>query len=192
MKKIKAVSGQTLFDIAIQEQGSIEGIFDILDLNPGMLLDKALHAETIVFIPDSIIDPKVVDYLALNNIKPVSSIGEEQIITQDDMNNITQDLNYNIAGGEKEFPGVRLFFLHDMLTVQIAYSDITADTVVVSVDQSLDGVHWTTIPYVSQVLDKTEQAHTFNIVGLLTDFVRIHITTPDFSEGTLISVTWKT
>ena len=192
MKTIKATVDQTLFDIAIQETGSIETVFDILDLNPGMVLDCALQASTVVYVPDTIMDPKVVDYFTFNNIKPVSSIGADQVITQNDLNNMKQDFDYDLSGGDHQFAGVRLFFLHDQLSVQIVYNGITADTVVVSVDQSLDGVNWTTIPYVNQVLDKTKPAHTFNIIGLLTDYVRLHVEVPDASDGVINSVTWKT
>jgi hypothetical protein len=72
------------------------------------------------------------------------------------------------------------------------YEEITAEDVVATVDQSLDGVNWTTIPYVNQILDNTKEAHTWNIVGLLTNYVRLHIEVPASSGGIIKSVTWKT
>jgi len=192
MRTIQAYDNQSLFDIAIQETGAIESVWDLLDVNPALQIDLSIPAGITVTIPDVVLKSRVVQYFSENNIHPISGLGDESLITQNDMNTIKQDLDYNLNGGNREFDGIRLFFLHDMLSVQIVYSGITADTVVVSVDQSLDGVNWTTIPYVSQVLDKTKDAHTFNIIGLLTDFVRLHLSVPDASDGTITSVTWKT
>jgi len=192
MRTIQAYDNQSLFDIAIQETGAIESVWDLLDVNPALQIDLSIPAGITVTIPDVVLKSRVVQYFSENNIHPISGLGDESLITQNDMNTIKQDLDYNLNGGNREFDGIRLFFLHDMLSVQIVYSGITADTVMVSVDQSLDGVNWTTIPYVSQVLDKTKDAHTFNIIGLLTDFVRLHLSVPDASDGTITSVTWKT
>jgi hypothetical protein len=192
MKIVKAESGQTIWDIALQEIGSVEAVFDILDVNPDLQLDQTIPVAYPVRIPSSVISPRVVDYYLKNKTKPVSGLDYEAIVTQNDMNTQKQDLDYSLAGGDHMFASVRLFFLHDMLSVQIVYEDIDTDTVVVSVDQSLDGVNWSMIPFASQVLDKDKPNHTFNIVGLLTDFVRLHVEVPDASTGTLKSVTWKT
>jgi len=192
MRTIEAYDNQTLFDIAIQETGAIESVWDLLDANNALALDLSIPAGTPVVIPDVVLKTRVVQYFSENNIHPIGGLGDESIVTQNDMNTVKQDFDYNLNGGNKEFDGIRLFFLHDMLSVQIVYTGITADTVVVSVDQSLDGINWTTIPYVSQVLDKTKDAHTFNIIGLLTDFVRLHLSVPDASIGVITSVTWKT
>jgi hypothetical protein len=191
MRTVTAKNNQTLLDLAIQELGSMTGIWDILDANVGLQIDLSVPAGYKVRIPDSVIDSRVVEYFSRNNINPISGLGDEALVTQNDLNNMKQDLDYNLAGGEHMFAGVRLFFLHDNLSVQIVYEDVTASTVVVSVDQSLDGVNWTSVPYVSQVLDKTKPAHTFNIIGLLTDYVRLHVEVPDASTGTIKSVTWK-
>ena len=43
MKKIKIRPGQTVMDIAIQEYGNIEAIFEILDLNTHILNDYPEH-----------------------------------------------------------------------------------------------------------------------------------------------------
>ena len=192
MRTVLAQNDQTLFDLALQELGSIEGVWAMLDANIGLQVDLSVPAGYPVRIPDTVINSRVVDYYVKNSIRPVSGLDNESVITQNDLNNMKQDFDYDLSGGDHQFAGVRLFFLHDQLSVQIVYDGITADTVVVSVDQSLDGVTWTTIPYVNQVLDKTKPAHTFNIIGLLTDFVRLHVEVPDASEGVINSVTWKT
>lgn len=192
MRIITAVAGQTIWDISLQEIGSVEAVFDILDANAGLQMDQTIPVGYPVRIPGSVINMRVVDYYVKNKTKPVSGLDYEAVVTQNDMNTQKQDLDYNLAGGDHQFAGVRLFFLHDMLSVQIVYEGINTNTVVVSLDQSLDGVTWTSIPYVNQILDKTKPGHTFNIVGLLTDYVRLHVEVPDASEGVVKSVTWKT
>jgi hypothetical protein len=192
MKTTTALSGQTLFDIAIQELGGIETVFALLDENPGLQLDLSVPAGIVVNVPDAMVNKRIAAYFAENNLHPVSGIGEELVITQDDMNNIKQDLNYDLSQGDKEFGSVQLFFLRDLLTVQISYSDLSQDSVVFSIDQSLDGESWSEVPYCSYVLDPEKEVHIFNIVGVLTNFVRGHIQTPDATTGTINHIIWKT
>ena len=192
MKTIIANNDQTLFDLCLQGTGSIAAVFDLLDANPGLHLDLSVPAGFKVIVPGVSGDPKVLDYYTRKGIMPVTGLGNEVIVTQNDLNTMKQDLNYNLASGNKEFPGVKLNFLYDQLTVQVVYEGITASTVVVSVDQSLDGVNWAAIPYVNYILDKTKTVHVFNVIGIHTDFVRLHIEVPDPSDGTINSVTWKT
>jgi hypothetical protein len=192
MKPTVAATNQTLFDLALQSLGAVEGVWDLIDANPGLALDMSVPAGFRVMAPDKAINARVVDYYSRNAICPVSGLDEEVTLTFNDMNTIPQILDYDLTGGSKEFNKVWLNFLHDMLTVQVVYEEITAEDVVATVDQSLDGVNWTTIPYVNQILDNTKEAHTWNIVGLLTNYVRLHIEVPASSGGIIKSVTWKT
>lgn len=192
MKTTTALSGQTLFDIAIQELGGIETVFSLLDANPGLQLDLSIPDGTVVNVPDAMVNKRIAAYFAENNLRPVSGIGEESVITQDDMNNIKQDLNYDLSQGDKEFGRVQLFFLRDLLSVQVSYSNLSQESVVFSIDQSLDGENWSEVPYCSYVLDPTKEVHTFNIVGILTNFVRGHVQTPDATTGTINNIIWKT
>ena len=193
MKTIIAQSGQTPFDIAIEHLGGIDTVFELLDANPGLRLDLSIPAGTVVVIPaGAAVNKMVAEYFASNNLHPVSGIGEEAVITQDDMNNIKQDLNYDLSQGDKQFDRVQLFFLRDLLSVQISYSNLSADTVVFSIDQSLDGESWSEVPYCSFILNPLTDNHTFNIVGILTNFVRGHIQTPDATTGTINHIIFKT
>ena len=192
MKPTVAAANQTLFDLALQSLGAVEGVWDLIDANPGLALDMSVPAGFRVMAPDKAINARVVDYYSRNAICPVSGLDEEVTLTFNDMNTIPQILDYDLTGGSKEFNKVWLNFLHDMLTVQVVYEGIDAEDVVATVDQSLDGVNWTTIPYVNQILDNTKEAHTWNIVGLLTNYVRLHIEVPTSSGGIIKSVTWKT
>jgi hypothetical protein len=77
MKSITAQSGQTVFDIALQELGSIEGVFDLLEANPDLQLDSAVVVGTSVKKPTPVIDLRVAEYYSRNGITPVSEIGQE-------------------------------------------------------------------------------------------------------------------
>lgn len=54
MKVIIATYGQTLMDIALQEYGCIEGLFEIIKLNTAMHLSYELTAAEAVIIDDVI------------------------------------------------------------------------------------------------------------------------------------------
>lgn len=192
MKTITAQSGQTLFDLAIQELGGIEAVFELLDANDQLQLDLSVPAGTEVLIPSSYVNKRVAEYFSTNEICPVSGIGEESVITHDDMNNIKQDINYDLSQGEKMFDRIRLAFLRDLLTVQVSYSSLSQESVIISIDQSLDGDNWSEVPYCSYILDPIKDTHVFNIVGILTNFVRAHVQTPDATTGTINHIIWKT
>ena len=190
MKTIIALSGQTLFDIALQEMGSIEGVFDILDANAFLRLDMAIASGTKVLVPDKIINSAVLDYYTRNNIKPVSGIGEEISITQQDMIQIKQVVDYDLADGDNSFEGVRLANLGDELSVQINYADL-AGNVGVYVEQSLDGINYSSIIGATFQLDEAVTTHTFNISGLVTNFVRLRINVLTTATGTIDELIWR-
>ncbi len=188
-----AQPGQTLFDIAVQELGGIDAVFDLLDANDGLALDLSVPGGFVVTIPDKAVNRNIAQYFAENNIHPVSGIDQEAIVTQNDMNTIVQDVNYNLTGGDKEFQPVRLFFLRDLVTVQVNYSPLSSSEVVFSVDQSLDGENFSVLPEASFILEPEKTVHTFNIVGVLTNYLRARLQVPPGgSTGTLSKIIWKT
>lgn len=70
------MKGQTLFDIAVQETGSVENALAIAIAN-GLSLSGVVEVERAIKIPGTIIkEAKVVDYLALKGIKPASDADE--------------------------------------------------------------------------------------------------------------------
>jgi phage tail protein X len=194
MKPTVAATNQTLFDLALQSLGAVEGVWDLIDANPGLALDMSVPAGFRVMAPDKAINARVVDYYSRNAICPVSGLDEEVTLTFNDMNTIAQILDYDLAGGSKEFNKVWLEFLNDTLAVQVVYEGITANDVVASVDFSLDGENFAPIPppFESKVLDNTNPTHIWLIVGLEATQVRLHITVPNTSAGIIKSVTWKT
>lgn len=189
MKTVIALQDQTLFDIALQEMGSIEGVFDILASNAFLRLDMAIAAGTKILVPETVINASVVDYYTRNNIKPVSGLGEEISINQDDMIQIKQIVAYDASGGNKSFDGVRLSNLGDELSVQINYVSLTG-AVTLYVEQSLDGIAFSPIANASAVLDDAKVTYTFNISGLVTDFTRIRLEAAG-ATGTINEILWR-
>jgi hypothetical protein len=191
MKTVIAQAGQTLFDIALQEMGSVEGVFDILDSNPFLRLDMAIPAGTKVLVPDTVLQPGIVDYYTRNSIHPASGLGEVITLTEEDMINITQTVDYDLTGGDTTFDGVRLWNLREEVTAQIDYTGIDPSDVEVFVEQSLDGIEYSPITGANAVLYDTKLSHTFNILGLITNYCRIRVEVVA-GAGTIDEITWRT
>lgn len=183
MRTIIARKDQTVFDIALQEYGSIEAAFDILAANAYLRPDMAIAQGQVVFIPSVAIKPAVVDYYSRNGIYPATGNGENIELTSQDMVNISQKLNYDLANGPTQFYGVRIPNLKGNLTVQIDYTDIPDLATKIHLEQSLDGVDYSLIPGSYFHLDPSQQSHSYNIIGLLTNYVRVVI--DECTEGTI-------
>ena len=56
MNNVKTYKDQSVFDIAIQEYGSIEGVFDLLKNNPGLEFDSDIESGTALNTSGTIID----------------------------------------------------------------------------------------------------------------------------------------
>lgn len=203
MKAVIANNDQTLFDLSIQTTGSIEGVFDLLEANADLRLDLAVPSGTRVFLSGVVRDNKITDYYSRNALKPVSGLGEDVQLSDEDLTMITQNLDYDLVNGDHEFPAVRLFNLRDRLTVQINYTGIAdggtpADPpndwhnkVRFYIDQSLDGINFSHVPRSQIYLDPDVETHTYNIIGLLTNYVRACVQLVDPSQGIIHQVIWK-
>lgn len=75
MRKVKVLPGQTLFDIVLQEKGSLQGLNDILKAN-ALTAGAKLAAGTEVIITGEPSDREAFRYIRKNNIKPATSIDE--------------------------------------------------------------------------------------------------------------------
>lgn len=191
MKQITTYNDQTVFDIAIQEMGSVEGVFELIDMNPELKLDLSFPAGMIVTIPKTVINAQVVDYYSRNNIKPVSGAGEEITLSDEDMTMITQDLEYDLINGDIEFPRVKLSNLREQLTVQIVYDGVTSSRVHLILDQSLDGENFSHVPESDFILNPLAPTHTYNVLGLLTNYVRACVHVEEPSEGIIHKIMWR-
>lgn len=71
-KRVTILQNQSLFDISLQEFGSVEGLFNLLLANPGMQIDSDIPSGTILKLDGEVIRPEVVDYYIKNGIKPAT------------------------------------------------------------------------------------------------------------------------
>lgn len=72
--EIKAHHGQSLIDIAIQYTGAVEGIREILELNPELHADITLQAGQVIKVPDTPIDAKVVTWYVNRKLVPATAL----------------------------------------------------------------------------------------------------------------------
>lgn len=80
MQKITILSGQSLFDIAIQYTGDVANAFAIASLNQISITDK-LSAQDSVLIPDSLITAtREIKYLKSVGVIPATAINQDQQI----------------------------------------------------------------------------------------------------------------
>jgi hypothetical protein len=174
MKTITARKNQTIFDIALQELGSIEAVFDIMAANSFLRPDKTIAEGQIIYIPLEIIRPAIVDYYQRNGIYPATGNGEIIELSPEDMVNITQKLNYDLDNGPTSFYGVRIPNLKGDITIQVNYA-IPDNETRIHLEQSLDGENYSIITGSSQELDPLHASYTYNLYGLLTNYVRLVI-----------------
>lgn len=88
--KVTVRNGQTLTDIAIQVYGSSEAVFTLASENALDITDKLTAGMELDYSSDNIVNKRIVDYYAANNIYPC---------TQDDadVSNRLFDDTFNIA-----------------------------------------------------------------------------------------------
>lgn len=72
MRVIKVLSGQSVFDIALQELGSVLGILEIAQLN-GISVTETLTPGQTLNVPDFAIEANVVADFKRNKIKPATA-----------------------------------------------------------------------------------------------------------------------
>lgn len=70
MKDIKVLSGQSLFDVAIQESGGVEAAFDLALLN-GISITGALAAGSML-LGVGVVNKLVADYYRAKRLKPAT------------------------------------------------------------------------------------------------------------------------
>ncbi|MFK5855370.1 MAG: hypothetical protein QM503_04500 [Bacteroidota bacterium] len=186
MSNITTYQHQSPFDIAIQEHGSIEGVFDLLAANPGLEFDSDIASGTVLKLGGEKSKWEVVDTYQKYNTKPATGDTDGLLIyCENDGGMITKTYNYPLASGDKTFDGVRLYNLNKDVTVQINYTGIDADDVQVILESSLDGVNFTQVMEAAFILDKTKPMHTFTILGLVTSYLRLRIITGSATTGTI-------
>ena len=90
IKTITVQAGQSLWDISLQELGSIEGIFDVADANNINDITGDLIPGSLLTIDDSkIINQEIVDYYKNKEIQPSSNVASCMYFNDD----FTEDFN---------------------------------------------------------------------------------------------------
>jgi hypothetical protein len=82
MRTINAKQGQNLFNIALQELGSVLGVITIALMN-GMSITDPLTPGQELLVPETPLNASVVDYYRTNNISPATALetsGGEQLL----------------------------------------------------------------------------------------------------------------
>ena len=90
-KTVKGLDQQTIVDIAIQEYGSVEAVFDIMEDNPGVNLQTRV-AGKLLKIRDVPTNKPIADYYSANKLKPVS-INKNTVSGHDFNNDFNNDFN---------------------------------------------------------------------------------------------------
>ncbi len=113
-KNIYIEANQSLFDLSLQEYGSIEGVFFILEVNPTLNINSSLVAGDIILIPQRApLNKKVVDYYNSLNIKSFS--GSYSFATNSESSNSSVVVVHNTTnsyyttvpvGGYLELPNI--------------------------------------------------------------------------------------
>ena len=78
------------------------------------------------------------------------------------------------------------------MTIQINYSGVTQDDIHVFLEQSLDGLSYDAIRDADFTLDSQKVSHTFNVLGLLANYVRLRVECPnDVGDAILNEIIFK-
>ena len=81
--KVIAGNDQLVFDIAIQEYGSIEASFDIAGDNGLMLCDELIAGTHVTVFDEKQLSRPMVDYFKINDLNPATALNANQQIAQD-------------------------------------------------------------------------------------------------------------
>ncbi|BFM41739.1 hypothetical protein CFS9_03800 [Flavobacterium sp. CFS9] len=88
METIKPQENQNIFDVSIQEYGSIEKVFDLLDDNDRFNLTEDLSVYEDLKIGREAFKKDIVEYYNTRNLKPATAITEEEQYLLDNFSGI--------------------------------------------------------------------------------------------------------
>lgn len=94
-KTVTILPGQGLYDIAMQECGTIEAVLAIVNLNPGFDINTQLYGGQKIQCPDTYAAGnqaiQVLSTYARNGTHPATQSSGDTRITEDDEKRITED-----------------------------------------------------------------------------------------------------
>lgn len=112
---------------------------------------------------------------------------------------ITQNPNYDVAGGVTDFDKIRIQS-EDLVTVEVFYTGLDAEDLSVKVQQTLDSpsdanfndVKDASNALIEKQLESADKSHTFNITGFNTDYARVIISDVGaVTTGTITKIIWR-
>ncbi len=187
MSNLTTYADQSIFDIALQAYGSVEGVFELLKANAGLQLDSHIVPGTIIQVPNAAVKQAIVDYYTKNNIKPASGNVPGLPVYNKEVSMIIQKLDFQISVINQTLrsTGVRLYNLSStgLATLQINYSGINNVDVKISLETSLDGISYGPLPGSGMVLDNTKSSHTYYLTGLMVDYIRLKVESNSATSG---------
>lgn len=94
-RKVTVKSGQSIFDIALQEYGSVEGVYNLMQDNPARIpsLDVDLLPGDVLLIGSDPVQKDVTDYYTRNSVFPATRSEEESDLFGDFNNDFNDDFN---------------------------------------------------------------------------------------------------
>ncbi|MBQ6082974.1 MAG: hypothetical protein IJK92_01295 [Bacteroidales bacterium] len=141
MRQVKVLNGQTVFDVAIQNCGSVDAAYDIAILN-NIEVTSYPESGTVLSVPDPI-DKKVVQYYQQNEIKPATAYMSNPY-NFSPMSLKTKNPNYNLASGDYTSEALQLD--GSFAVAQAQFTNLTGTGFEVSLQQSIDGSVWGDVP----------------------------------------------
>ncbi|MEW5675597.1 hypothetical protein ABGT15_04735 [Flavobacterium enshiense] len=88
MGTIRPLQNQNLFDISLQEYGSVENVFDILEDNDIFDVTKDISVYEDLKVSREVFKKDIVEYYKSRNLKPATSLTEEEAELIDDFSGI--------------------------------------------------------------------------------------------------------
>lgn len=73
MRTVTVMAGQTLADVAIQECGALEAVWDIAEIN-GVSTTSELVDGDVLKLPDKVYNAKRQEYCTLNKVRPATEV----------------------------------------------------------------------------------------------------------------------
>lgn len=163
--------GQTVFDISLQEMGSIEGVITILQMNPTIRMDSVIPTGTLIYLPDNPLKPRVESYYKKNGIVPVSEWFPKTVTIDQDVYILMQG---NIFSEPVEASSLSGTLDIEIIPQSVFYTNATEW----SLYTSFDNIRW-----------KLVSGSTRILVSNLVPPVNIHL---DYVEGEFIKSYFKT
>lgn len=96
-----------------------------------------------------------------------------------------QEVNYNVAGGDKIFPEVE-YQSTNSCTIQIEYSGFNTDTAKIIIEHKI-GTKFDAIPF-EAILRAADGTETLILSGFNTDVIRLKLQRNTLTTGTIISI----